>query len=294
MSPKTKKLVSVSATSTPVTGTRKETVETIKGFETTKAVKTTKAVGTAGIGKNSKESEGEYPENLARVPCIRYPITFQKKSVPISALFDSSSEVNAIHPTVVRELGLPIRPTDVSAQKIDGTMLNSFGIVVVAFSVTDKANRVSFFEKTFLLANVSPEVVLRISFLTLSGADIDFLGRELRWRTYTTEKALPTIRRVELVGKKEFAAVALDPESGTFVVHVASLSSDVSLNSSPLELNVHPFRRSQISNLIAEEASTKVPAKYLDFADVFSPDLASELPEHTGINDHAIKLVDSQ
>ena len=51
--------------------------------------------------------------------------------------------------------------------------------MVVAFSVTDKANRVRFFEETFLVANVSPEVVLEISFLTLSSADIDFLGREL-------------------------------------------------------------------------------------------------------------------
>ena len=106
---------------------------------------------------------------------------------------------------------------------------------------------------------------------------------------YTVEEALPTTRRVELVGKKEFAAAAFDPESETFVVHVASLSSNASPSSSPLD--VHPSRRPQISGLITEEAFTKVPAKYLDFADVFSPDLASELPEHTGINDHAIKLV---
>ena len=46
--------------------------------------------------------------------------------------------------------------------------------------------------------------------------------------------------------------------------------------------------------MIAEEASTKVLAEYSDFADVFSPDLASELPEHTGINNHAIELVDGQ
>ena len=43
--------------------------------------------------------------------------------------------------------------------------------------------------------------------------------------------------------------------------------------------------------MIAKEASKKVSAKYLDFADVFSPDLASELSEYTGINNHAIKLV---
>ncbi len=37
---------------------------------------------------------------------------------------------------------------------------------------------------------------------------------------------------------------------------------------------------------------TKVPSEYADFADVFSLKLAAELPEHTGINDHAIELVD--
>ena len=37
-------------------------------------------------------------------------------------------------------------------------------------------------------------------------------------------------------------------------------------------------------------APTKVPVEYANFA--FSPNLASKLPKHTRINDHAIKLVD--
>ena len=78
-------------------------------------------------------------------------------------------------------------------------------MVVAAFSVTDKVNRVRFFEETFLVANISPEVFLEMPFLILSGVDVDFLDQDLRWRTYTTEEALPTTRRVELVGKKEFA-----------------------------------------------------------------------------------------
>ncbi len=40
----------------------------------------------------------------------------------------------------------------------------------------------------------------------------------------------------------------------------------------------------------ADEASTKVPSKYADFADVFSPKLAAELSKHIGINDDAIEL----
>ena len=126
-------------------------------------------------------------------------------------------------------------------------------------------------------------------FLTLSGTDVDFFGRVLRWRPYTTEEALPTTRCVELVGKKEFAAAELDPEYETYVVHIRSISSVASPSSSPLD--VYPSRRLQIAGLIAEEAPTKVPVKYADFVDMISPDLASELPNHTGINDHSIELV---
>ena len=67
-----------------------------------------------GVGEN-------LAANLAQVPCIRYPINFGKKS--LSALFDSGSEVNAVHLAFAKELGLPIRPTDVEAQKIYGTTL---------------------------------------------------------------------------------------------------------------------------------------------------------------------------
>ena len=241
-------LVSVLATSTPVTGAREEALE--------------------------------------RIPCIHYPVQFKKNKNQMQTLIDSGSEINAMHPSFAKQLGLPIRPTDVEAQKINGTTLDTHGMVVAAFSVVDKANRVKFFEETFLVANVSPEVVLGMPFLTLSGANIDYSGRKLRWRTYTTEEALPTTRHVKLVGKKEFATAALDPEHETYLVYVASLGFP--------PLDVHPSQRSQMFGLIAEEAPTKVPAEYSDFADIFSPDLASKLPEHTGINDHAIKLVEGQ
>ena len=153
---------------------------------------------------------------------------------------------------------------------------------VAAFSVVDKANQVRFFEETFLVANIRPEIVLGMLFLTLSGANVDFSGWELRWKTYIIKEALPTTKRVKLVGKKEFAAATLDPKYKTFIVHVASLYS------TPLDA------RSQISGLIAEKAFTKVSAEYLDFADVFSPDLASKLLKYIGIKNHAIELVNSQ
>ena len=69
---------------------------------------------------------------------------------------------------------------DVEVQKIDGTILDTFEMVVAFFLVTEKANRIKFFAETFLVADISPEVVFEILFLTLSDADVDFLGRELQ------------------------------------------------------------------------------------------------------------------
>ena len=94
------------------------------------------------------------------------------------------------------------------------------------------------------------------------------------------------------MGKKEFAVIVLNPESETFVVYVVSLSFEASPSSSLFD--IHPSHKPQASGLIAKEALTKVSTKYSDFVDVFSPDLVSKLPEHTGINGHAIELVDDQ
>ena len=116
---------------------------------------------------------------LERVPYIYYLVWFKKDKTQVQALINLGSEVNAIHPTFVKELGFPIRPTNVRAQKIDGTMLDTYGMVVAAFLVTKKTNRVRFFEETFLVANVSPKVVFGMPFLTLSDADVDFLDWEL-------------------------------------------------------------------------------------------------------------------
>lgn len=59
-----------------------------------------KAVETVEtVGKNSKESESEYLENLAQILYIFYSIIFRKKFVPIFGFFDSGNKVNINHPT---------------------------------------------------------------------------------------------------------------------------------------------------------------------------------------------------
>ena len=157
-------------------------------------------------------------------------------------------------------------------------------MVLANFQMEDKLGRARFFQKTFLLADISVEVVLEMPFLTLSNADIQFPEKELTWRSYTTAKALPTTKWVELIDKKEFVKVALDENSETFVVHVAILEALLS------EMTIHPSREAQIAALKQDEAPTEGQVKYSDFSDVFSEKDALVLPERTNLNKHAIEL----
>ena len=94
-----------------------------------------------------------------------------------------------------------------------------------------------------------------------------------------------TNKHVELIMKKEFAATALNLKYETFIVYVASLNFN--------SLNIHLSYRPQIAGMIAEEASTKIFTKYVNFTNVFSSDLIPKLPKYTKINNYTIKLVDS-
>ena len=137
---------------------------------------------------------------LDRVSCICYPVQFRKdKGKDVLALLDSGSKVNAMTPAYTAHLGLKVRMTDVGAQKIDGSSLAIYGMVIAAFQVVNKLGRSRFFQETFLLADISMEVVLGMPFLSLSNADVQFAEKELTWRTYTTKKALPTTCRVEII-----------------------------------------------------------------------------------------------
>ena len=53
---------------------------------------------------------------------------------------------------------------------------------------------------------------------------------------------------------------------------------------------VHSERQAQVGALLFNEALTEVPAEYSDYSNVFSAEHAAELPENTGMNEHAIKL----
>ena len=70
------------------------------------------------------------------------------------------------------------KPTSV-LRKNDGSLIETYGIVIAIFQVFGKLGRFWFFQKAFLLADISIEMVLDILFLTLSNADIQFAEKEL-------------------------------------------------------------------------------------------------------------------
>ena len=133
-----KKLVLVLATSALVTGASKETSEMI----------------------------------LVWVPCIHYPVQFWKNKATIWALIDLGSEVNTITLVYAKQLALQVQKTDVGAQKIDGSLLWTFGMVIAGFQVEDKLDKARIVQELFLLAETSIEMVLGMFFFILSNADI--------------------------------------------------------------------------------------------------------------------------
>ena len=64
-------------------------------------------------------------------------------------------------------------------------------------------------------------------FLTLSKVEINFAERELNWRMYCLNEALPTTKQVQIINHREFAAAALALNKEAFVVHVAYLETKI-------------------------------------------------------------------
>ena len=110
-------------------------------------------------------------------------------------------------------------------------------------------------------------------FLTFSNANVKFAEKEFIWRTYTTEKALPTIRQVKIIDQKKFAKATLNENIEAFVLHLSFLGS---------RINIYLVRKAQLALLLTTKVT--VPTEYLNFADVFLEKSANVLPERIGVN----------
>lgn len=93
----------------------------------------------------------------------------------VKVLINSDSEINAINTDFAKNLGFQVRKTKVGDQMIDGTKLDTFGMVITSFLIEDKEKISRFFEETFLLADTSMNIALGILFFTLSNVEINLM-----------------------------------------------------------------------------------------------------------------------
>ena len=135
-------------------------------------------------------------------------------------------------------------------------------------------------------------------FLKISNADMAFGEKILIWKSYTTNKALPTIKQVQLVDLKDFVIAVLDADSETFVEHMAIRKCEKMAMDSDRKAQIkaqsgaqcRAQSRAKVGALIFNKAPIKVPAEYSDYSDIFSVENEAKLPKNIGINEYAIKL----
>lgn len=77
-----------------------------------------------------------------------------------------------------------------------------------------------------MLADISIELILRMSFLSLSIINIKFANLEkLIQRSYIIVKHLLTTNKVKFNNEKKFIKVVLDENLETFIIYIVALES---------------------------------------------------------------------
>ena len=79
--------------------------------------------------------------------------------------------------------------------------------------------------------------------------------------------------------------MTLNVDNKIFVVDVMALAE-------PTTIPTYPSCQAQVASSTSKE--TGIPTEYFDFSNVFSSDSAEKLPEHNGINDYPINLLDNK
>lgn len=89
-------------------------------------------------------------------------------------LFDNGSKVNVMNFDFAQKLGFYIQKTSIKTQKIDGSTLETFKMVIANFQMEDKSGKFRFFQEIFLIANIKFEVILEMFFLKFRNAGVLF------------------------------------------------------------------------------------------------------------------------
>lgn len=122
--------------------------------------------------------------------------------------------------------------TKIRVKKIDGPILDIFGIVIISFSIKNEQKKSRFLKKTFLLSDISINIALEVLFITLSNVKIEFFDPNLYLKNYIVTKAFPKTKQVQLIVKKKFVAIALNLKDEAFVVYIVSICQNLDLHPS--------------------------------------------------------------
>lgn len=110
--------------------------------------------------------------------CIYYLVFFWKALKKIWALFDFENKVNIITPTYAVKLGFFIKKTNVKTQKINKSALKMLRIVLDNYQAQDKLSKLCFFQETFVVADISKNLFLKMTFLTFSNVYTNFVKKK--------------------------------------------------------------------------------------------------------------------
>ena len=237
-------------------------------------------------------------KKVVRILCIHYLVWFKKGQKQVRALFYSGNKVNVMSPIFTQKLDFYIWKTNIRAQKIDGSALEIFRMVIANLEVEDKVGRPKFFQKIFLIADIKFKAILGMLFLKISNADVSFDKKTFMWKFYTTNEALPTTEQVQIVDPKEFVIAALDVDIEIFVVHmVIQEQEEIPMHSkkqAQIKAQIKAWsgvqNRVQVKAILFDKAPIEVPAEYSNYRDVFSIKNVAKLLENIGMNEHAIKI----
>lgn len=101
---------------------------------------------------------------LVIVLYIYYPVYFYRNTIEIKDLLNSGCEINTKTLAYTVIISLQACLTNVGAWKIDGSTFNIFEMALARFEVEDKLGRAQYLQETFLFANISVKIVLKMFF----------------------------------------------------------------------------------------------------------------------------------
>ena len=117
-------------------------------------------------------------QQLECISSIQYLMKFKKDYTEVQALVNSSTKINAMTLAYTAKLELHVYPTDNGTQKIDRSILLTYGIVLANFQMKNKYEKTHFVQKTLLVAHTTIELVQEMLFLALNKMKINFVDRE--------------------------------------------------------------------------------------------------------------------